>query len=130
MSHKRAIVVDDDPLVRSVITRSFEQAGIECFATSHGIDAERQILENGRLFHLIVVDLVLPHGHTGWDIIRLMRNNPDTAGIPIIVLTGVALSRTESEKLRQRVDVVVQKHSFEVADFQATVNGLLAEGAA
>ena len=42
--------------------------------------------------HLILMDLGLP-GIDGWTLIRMLKQDPDTQSIPIVVLTGYGTSR-------------------------------------
>ena len=40
-----------------------------------------------RSFDIIVLDLVLPHVD-GWEVVRWCRNNPETAAVPIIIVSA------------------------------------------
>jgi CheY-like chemotaxis protein len=49
------------------------------------------------------------------DTLEMVRNNPDLADIPIIVFTGMNISRAEEARLRQYADSIVVKtaHSYQ-----------------
>ena len=49
------------------------------------------------------------------DTLEMVRNNPDLADIPIIVFTGMNISKAEEARLRQYADSIVVKtaHSYQ-----------------
>ncbi|RMG68898.1 MAG: response regulator [Nitrospirae bacterium] len=77
------LVVDDDPVVREVITTALEEAGYEI--TDTGSPEEALELFSKKDFHLVISDIVMP-GMDGLTLLRRLRlKNPD---IPVILLTA------------------------------------------
>ena len=79
----RALVIDDDDPMRTLMRRMLERAGHEVTEARDGVEAVR--LFETRRVDLVVVDLYLPH-QDGWATIRaLHRIVPD---LPFIVVSG------------------------------------------
>jgi CheY-like chemotaxis protein len=80
------LAVDDDAtttaIVRAVLTRS----GLTCHVATDG----RQALESARALKpsAIVLDVNMPF-IDGFEVLSTLRNDPETAGIPIVMLTSV-----------------------------------------
>ncbi|MBB5576063.1 MULTISPECIES: response regulator [Rhizobium] len=80
---EHVLVVDDDPRIRQMLTRYFEDEGYAVSAASGG--AEMRVRLRQENFDIILLDLVLPGGDDGLDLAREIRAQSD---IPIMMLTG------------------------------------------
>lgn len=85
MIKQRILVVDDDHEVVRLMRAYLEQAGYDVLVAHDGETAVH-ILRRDRP-DLVLLDLMLP-GRDGLDITRLIRSDPNLAGIPIIMLTA------------------------------------------
>lgn len=80
-----ALVVDDSMVIRHTICRFLEERGFVVESASDGVEA-LQVL--GRLRpDLVVTDMQMPE-MSGGELITALKNNPETAGIPIFIVTG------------------------------------------
>ncbi len=79
------LVVDDEPDIVALISYNLKKAGFAVSSASDGEEALASVRE-GR-FDLIVLDLMLPGIH-GMELCRILRANPKTAHVPIIMLTA------------------------------------------
>lgn len=64
----RILILEDDPLVRSLITRNLVTQGFEVCETAEGTETIRRYQESmdqGRAFDLVVLDLTIPNGLGG-----------------------------------------------------------------
>jgi two-component system phosphate regulon response regulator OmpR len=77
------LVVDDDPRIRQMLTRYFEDEGYGVTAVADGASM-RAVLPRIS-FDAIFLDLVLPGGDDGLALAREIRTGSD---VPIIMLTG------------------------------------------
>ena len=79
------LVADDDADIRDLVAFKLEQAGFEVVAVEDGHSA----LEQARDRHptLAVLDVSMP-GLSGIDVCRMLRADPATAGMLIIMLTA------------------------------------------
>ena len=83
--NKKILIVDDEEDILELVAYNLEQNGfqVEKAATGEaGLKAARS--ENPGL---IILDLMLP-GINGLDICRLLKSDPDTKNIPIVMLTA------------------------------------------
>jgi DNA-binding response OmpR family regulator len=79
------LVVDDDPDILDLVSFNVSRAGLECLAASGGDEALRIV--QGRKPDLIVLDIMLP-GVSGIEILKHLKLEPATRGIPVIMLTA------------------------------------------
>ncbi len=81
----RALVLEDDELVRSFVTECLERAGHEVFATENGATALARIEESR--FDMAFVDLLLP-AMPGTDFLQQLAQMPPERQPPCVVITG------------------------------------------
>jgi chemosensory pili system protein ChpA (sensor histidine kinase/response regulator) len=82
----RILIADDDTLVRLIARAVVEKAGMSVIEAADGADA-LSCLESDHRFDLVLLDLDMPI-IGGLDILRRMRARPETARVPVLVLTG------------------------------------------
>ena len=81
------LVVEDEPDIRGLVVLHLEREGFRCRTAANGPDAVREAKAHRP--DLIVLDLMLP-GLDGLEVCRRLRADPETAGVPIIMLTAKA----------------------------------------
>jgi CheY-like chemotaxis protein len=81
------LIVDDEPDLRFVLKMAFESAGHQIVEAHHGADALEHV-ENSRP-DLVVTDVMMPV-LDGLELVRRLRSDPETAGIPILLLSSRA----------------------------------------
>ncbi|WP_454856725.1 response regulator [Rhizobium binxianense] len=77
------LVVDDDPRIRQMLIRYFEDEGYAVTGAADGVEMRVHLRQQN--FDVILLDLVLPGGQDGLDLAREVRTQSD---IPIMMLTG------------------------------------------
>ena len=85
---KSILVVEDQPLVRQLISRSLQQDGSEISEASSPVEALEMVdeaIRNNRPFDLLVTDYIMPVMNGGELATRVLEKQP---GIPILYLTG------------------------------------------
>lgn len=82
----RILAADDDPLVRELLCSKLGEDRHEVLAVENGRQA--LTLLAGDAFDLAIVDLDMPV-LDGFTLMRKMRSAPETADIPVIVITGL-----------------------------------------
>ena len=82
---RRVLAVDDDPFILKVLGRYLEPEGVEVLGVGSGEEA----LERARkeAVDAVILDLHLP-GMDGFEVCRRLKTDPETAGIPVIMLTA------------------------------------------
>lgn len=83
----RVLVVDDVDDVREMYVEYLQFLGFDATGACNGREAVRKAISHQQ--SLIVMDLAMPV-LDGWEAIRILRADPRTRAIPIIVLTGQA----------------------------------------
>lgn len=101
----RALIVDDDGLVRLLVSRVLAAAGYEVAVGADGVSALKLAQD---LPDVIVLDMNLPDV-SGVAVCRAIRTNPATQDIPIVVLTGAEDARTSIASFQAGADDFVRK---------------------
>ena len=79
----RILVIDDDDLIRKLVSKTLERAGYEVAASADGRDAAR--LYRREPADLIITDLFMPEKEGLEVIMELRRESPD---VKIIAISG------------------------------------------
>ena len=82
---KKVLVVDDDPSLLA-LARAFLKEEYEVVPFSNGKDALEAVRKNRP--DLIILDIMMPEMN-GFDVAAVLKNDPQTMDIPIIVLSIV-----------------------------------------
>ena len=115
-------MVDDDTVIRRLARALLEKNG---FRVSEAVDgaAALEHLEAGHAYDLVVLDLNMPE-LDGLEVLRRVRGNVSTAGLPIIVLTGSDGGAMEVKLMDEGADDYIRKpidpHEF-VARIEAAL---------
>jgi DNA-binding response OmpR family regulator len=88
----RVLIIDDSEDMRSVLAEILSAEGYEASAVADGATglAEAATVRPD----LILCDIMMP-GLSGYDVLRALRREPQTAVIPVIFLTGVGGSEAQ-----------------------------------
>lgn len=84
-ARKRALVVDDDPILREVMCEQLEAVGFDVAQAENG-ETGRE-LTGGEDFDLAIVDISMPKLN-GFELLRHIRQHPRSVDLPVIVATG------------------------------------------
>ncbi|OUL28743.1 PAS domain S-box protein [Nostoc sp. 106C] len=85
-NRKTILVVDDDVNIRELLRQQLENEGYNVREAKDGMDAIHQIKTNRP--DLILLDVMMPQIN-GFDVAAVLKNDPHTADIPIIILSIV-----------------------------------------
>jgi len=113
----RILVVDDEPAQRFMLRRILERAGHEVTDAGDGAAALRAVRESPP--DLVVTDMMMPV-MDGSELIRQLRCEPATAGIPILAASG-------DPQLAAGADAVISK-PYRPERLTEVADGLLREG--
>ena len=102
------MVVDDDGAVRESVRTAAESMGWRVLESPDGEDALRQIERT--IPALIILDLLMPK-LDGFALIELLRANPKTQHIPVIVLTAMDVTPDLVKRLNGSISSIVHKGS-------------------
>jgi signal transduction histidine kinase/CheY-like chemotaxis protein len=82
----RILVVDDDPNIRELLTQELSDAGYQVRVAGNGREA--LALARGERPDLVVLDVMMPEMN-GFDVAAVLKNDPLTMDIPIVILSIV-----------------------------------------
>ncbi|MEK6581513.1 MAG: response regulator transcription factor [Nitrospirota bacterium] len=85
MHTKKILIVDDEPDLAELVSYNLKKEGFEVSSASDGEEALKKIRKGN--FNLVILDLMLP-GIQGMELCRILRNDPKTKHLPIIMLTA------------------------------------------
>jgi two-component system cell cycle response regulator len=81
------MVVDDDPDTVSILARHLQREGFDAIEAISGVECLR--LVQAHRVDVILLDLMMPE-MDGFQVCRMLKENPKTAEIPIIMITARA----------------------------------------
>jgi flagellar protein FlaH len=102
----RILVVDDEPQIRHLMDTIFFDAGYDVIQASNGREALEKVRQDQP--DLVLIDVDMPEMN-GFEVVRLLRENPSTGDIPIIMMTGLDAAQGESAALDLAVDHYITK---------------------
>lgn len=121
MSPAHILVVDDDIVVRRMVSRLLRDRGITTDLAASGEEAQARLAAAGAI-DLLVCDLHLP-GLSGLDLLAWIRGLPERGGLPVLVLTGQA--RDEEMCRAETLSDRVMTKPFSSVDLVETITELL-----
>lgn len=121
MGRKNILIIDDEPDLVELITYNLKKEGYIASCAVDGEDALQKIKKEQ--FDLIILDLMLP-GIQGMELCRLLRTNPKTEQIPIIMLTAKGEEIDKIQGLETGADDYMTK-PFSPKELIARVNAVL-----
>jgi DNA-binding response OmpR family regulator len=83
----RVLVVEDDDVIRQLITVNLELEGFEVFTAVDGQDALDKVIEVDP--NVITLDVMMPR-LDGWATAAMLRENPETKHMKIVLLSARA----------------------------------------
>ena len=117
----RILVVDDEPAIVDLVRQLLMRRGHEVATASDG-DAALQAIYDLKP-DLVVLDLML-HKLSGWEVCRRVKEDKETRGSPILMLTARREDRDLVEGLGLGADDYVKK-PFSTAELGARVEAVL-----
>jgi DNA-binding response OmpR family regulator len=115
------LVVDDDPVILQLLQVNFEMEGFTVITAAdgqQGVDRTRADRPD-----IVVSDVMMPK-MSGIELVAELKGDPDTAGIPILLLTAKAQQAGIGAGMDAGADDYVTK-PFEPLDLVDRVNRLL-----
>lgn len=106
MSQASALVVDDSSTSRMLLTKILKKMDIHCEQASSGEDAISQL----SWYHpdFIFLDHLMP-GMDGFETLKVLKNNPETKHIPVIMYTSQHAHRYYEEAHKLGAAGVISK---------------------
>jgi len=110
---KKILLVEDDVALSQVYKSRLELEGFETREVNNGEDALSAAVE----FHpdLILLDAMMPK-ISGFDVLDILRNTPDTTNIRVIMLTALSQPKDKERAEALGVDDYLVKSQVVIGD--------------
>ena len=120
----RVLFADDDPGMRAIVLMNLQAEGFEVTTVEDGHAA---LLEAERLRpDLIVLDVMMP-GRDGFEVLRELKISPQTAPIPVVMLTAKATDADVWDGWKSGADYYMTK-PFDPGDLATFAHYVLGSG--
>lgn len=119
---QRVLVIEDSASVRRLIEVCLRVLGVNVASASDGVSGLAAIRADRP--DAVVLDIGLP-GLDGWEVLRQLRDDEDTASIKVLVLTAHAQPEMADKAERGGADSFMTK-PFRPLDLRVQVEKLLA----
>lgn len=117
-SKKKILLVEDDTTLASVYRARLELEGFDIREVNNGEEALSATLEYRP--DLIVLDAMMPK-ISGFDVLDILRNTPETANVRIIMLTALSQPKDKERAEALGVDEYLVKSQVVISDVIARV---------
>jgi len=110
---KKILLVEDDNALASVYEMRLVAEGFDVRRADNGEDALAAVRDYRP--DIMLLDVMMPHV-SGFDVLDIVRNTPDTANLKVIMLTALSQD-TDKERAQQLgVDEYLVKSQVVIAD--------------
>ena len=106
VEEKVIVLADDSISVRKFVGRMLEKAGYRVRLACDGLEA-LEIISQTRC-DLVVTDLEMPRAN-GYELLSHLRQNPETRGIPVMVVTSRAGAKHRERALKEGASTFLTK---------------------
>ncbi len=117
----KIVIADDSPTLRRIVTSVLTREGHEVIATEDGIGAVQAVFAEQP--DAVVLDVQMPRV-SGFIAARLLKDDWQTADIPVVMLTSLAAASDRYWAGQAGVDRYLTK-DFEAGDLAATIDEVL-----
>lgn len=108
---KKILIVEDDLEVQSLYKQKLDQSGytvMQAYTGQDGLDSVKSGLPD-----LIILDIMLPGGINGFDVLEQLKRDQQTASIPVFVLTNLDAEEETAKSLGVIEYIVKTRTSLE-----------------
>ncbi|PYQ56854.1 MAG: hypothetical protein DMF53_24255, partial [Acidobacteria bacterium] len=106
MSNRRVLVVDDSEVTRAILARTLRGAGFEVIEARDGAEGAMAALREQPA--VVVTDLEMPV-MDGFPLLRLLKADPASAHMPVLILTSHSEAASRYWGLRTGADAYLTK---------------------
>ncbi len=116
----RVSVINDDTAFLALMHDVLEDAGYEVFLHREGAQAHPRVKEEQP--DLIILDIRMEHPDSGWLVLELLRLDPATSDLPVIVCSADTIALQAKEEMLRRQDCQILEKPFDLDMLLAMVN--------
>jgi two-component system alkaline phosphatase synthesis response regulator PhoP len=115
---KKILLVEDDTALAKVYMTRLEMEGFDVRRVENGEEA----LSNAQEYRpdLIVLDVMMPKIN-GFDVLDILRNTPEFATIPVVMLTALSQAKDKERAKELGADDYLVKSQVVISDVVARI---------
>ena len=119
---KKILIADDELPVAEMLKQALDAEGYETYKATQSLRFYDEVREHHP--DLILLDLMMPYLE-GDDELTLLNMNPETRGIPVVIVTAKADARQDLARYRQMgvADIVIKP--FQLDRLLQTIKGVI-----
>jgi DNA-binding response OmpR family regulator len=122
---RRVLLAEDDRFLRRAAEARLRRHGLDVLTAADGEEALR--IARAERLDLVLLDVVMPKLE-GFEVLKLLKEDPATAGVPVIVLSNLGQERDVAQaKALGAVAFLVKAH-LSLQDLVDRVDAVLAPG--
>jgi DNA-binding response OmpR family regulator len=88
---QKILIVEDDPLLQNMYQNFLRHEGFEVTLTANGPEALAYLTKE--TCNLILLDIMMPGGMNGFDVLMRLKQNPALKDIPVIIMSNLDSER-------------------------------------
>ena len=115
---KKILLVEDDAALANVYTARLAMEGFETRLVTNGEDALSAATEFRP--DLVLLDAMMPK-ITGFDVLDILRNTPETMNVRIIMLTALSQPKDRDRAMKLGADDYIVKSQVVIGDVIARI---------
>lgn len=107
MINQRILIADDSPTVTGILSFIFGEQGWTIDAAADGVEALRRFYANPS--DVVVLDIEMPRMN-GYQVCRVLKDDPEMASVPVIILTSRDLQSDRFRGIAAGADAYIVKN--------------------
>ena len=119
------LVVDDEHGVRELVTTALRHAGFNARSAPSGETALKMVAQQRP--RAVLCDLMMPNGMSGFELIARLRSDPETADLPVVVVTGKDVTPDDRRLISGEIAEVIRKGELLLSDVASRLRETLEE---
>jgi two-component system, OmpR family, alkaline phosphatase synthesis response regulator PhoP len=121
MSKASILVVDDDPEIVAMLSTRLAKRGYQ--VTSAGDGNKAIDMAKAQRFDIVLLDVMMP-GKSGWEVARILKQDPQTQDVKIVMVSAIGEKTNEITAPIYGADAHVDK-PFEFEHLERVIARLL-----
>ncbi len=118
------LIADDEENLREMLIQILQGLGHTVIAAENGESALELFRDEGP--DMVILDVNMGAGRNGFEICKIIREDPYGVSVPIIMLTGMDQNEAMVHGFQKGADDYIRK-PFKIAEFRARVNAQLSK---
>lgn len=117
------LLIEDEKAIQTLVNYHLQKMNYKVIIKNSAEEALEYLEKFNSLPNLIITDVLLP-GMNGIHLCRLIKNNPRTSNIPVVILSSVDYDFYRSGAENSGADYFLTK-PFRIKDFINTISNLM-----